>query len=623
MDSSDFYCPISRELMLDPVIASDGHTYERSMIAEWLRVRNTSPLTNERITTTLLPNITLKKVIENWEASQSEESQDTGVPMGVPVLSRQVSRGSPAGAHLDEVADGDELETVKRMVYSAYKSNDEVMLIRHVARISNDGLKGRFERCKRRIGGRTLRLFHGTLEHSATMPLGIASEGFKVPEQFERADDLQETGQLTFGKGIYFSERADLACAFGDATLVVADVALGREWEADQSLPHLDADQMREEGKDSVLFARTHEYACYDAEQALPLYLVTYRLVDSAAGIAETYDRATLEAAYERMTDTRSVDWPLVLRHVGEQGRPRQRHAALRKLGDLCRDDQAAMCASIPHPLLAALREQCLTLEAAEGDAPVTWLALRFCWNCAYQNTTMQRTIVERVGAATFTALLTHWNNDVIDRACGVILNLVQKSSSAREAFWAAGAPMALAKLVSQNASNLLDDGPEAGLGIEPVPHALGAIANLAFAEDTRAKFMRSTQLRTFLSTVAEPLMDSWAETVREEATRLFSCLISEGHAPKDWLEQGGAEVFQKSVSLNEHRAESSPVPTTEGEGGSGMTLMEMVEMLKTQCRASGSVSEVIKQSAEQLNVEAGHRPLVDVAEECVLVLGF
>merc|ERR1719337_480534 len=91
----------------------------------------------------------------------------------------------------------------------------------------------------------------------------------------------------------------------------------------------------------------------------------------------------------------------------------------------------------------------------------------------------------------------------------------------------------------------------------------------------------RSTQLRTFLSTVAEPLMDSWAETVREEATRLFSCLISEGHAPKDWLEQGGAEVFQKSVSLNEHRAESSPVPTTEGEGGSGMTLMEMVEMLK------------------------------------------
>ena len=109
---------------------------------------------------------------------------------------------------------------------------------------------------------------------------------------------------------------------------------------------------------------------------------------------------------------------------------------------------------------------------------------------------------------------------------------------------------MALAKLVSKHAANLLEDGPNAGEGLEPVPHALGAIANLAFAEDVKSKFMRSNGLRTFLQMVAEPLMDSWSEEVREEATRLFSCLISEGHAPKEWLEQGGAEVFQKSVSL-------------------------------------------------------------------------
>ena len=84
------------------------------------------------------------------------------------------------------------------------------------------------------------------------------------------------------------------------------------------------------------------------------------------------------------------------------------------------------------------------------------------------------------------------------------------------------------------------------------MPHALGAIANLAFAEDTRAKFLRSKQLRTFLVTVAEPLMDSWSEEVRDEATRLFSCLIAEGQADKEWIEQGGAEVFQKSVSLED-----------------------------------------------------------------------
>merc|ERR1712216_1084461 len=101
--------------------------------------------------------------------------------------------------------------------------------------------------------------------------------------------------------------------------------------------------------------------------------------------------------------------------------------------------------------------------------------------------------------------------------------NLVQRSASARKAFWAVEAPL-----------------------------ALGAIANLAFAEDVKAKFMRSPRLRTFLMTVAEPLMDSWSEEVREEATRLFSCLIADGQADKEWIEQGGAEVFQKSVSLED-----------------------------------------------------------------------
>merc|ERR1712097_225344 len=102
---------------------------------------------------------------------------------------------------------------------------------------------------------------------------------------------------------------------------------------------------------------------------------------------------------------------------------------------------------------------------------------------------------------------------------------------------------MALAQLVCQSARRLLGDGPSEGEGVEPVPHALGAIANLAFAEDIKAKFMRSNRLQMFLQTVAEPLMDSWSEEVRQEATRLFSCLIAEGHAPEEWLEKGGVEV--------------------------------------------------------------------------------
>ena len=37
----------------------------------------------------------------------------------------------------------------------------------------------------------------------------------------------------------------------------------------------------------------------------------------------------------------------------------------------------------------------------AEEDAPVTWLALRLCWNVAYKNPPMQRSLVDKVGAGT------------------------------------------------------------------------------------------------------------------------------------------------------------------------------------------------------------------------------
>jgi len=31
----EFYCPITHEVMVDPVVAQDGHTYERQAIEEW------------------------------------------------------------------------------------------------------------------------------------------------------------------------------------------------------------------------------------------------------------------------------------------------------------------------------------------------------------------------------------------------------------------------------------------------------------------------------------------------------------------------------------------------------------------------------------------------------------
>ena len=38
-------CPITHEIMNDPVIAADGHTYERRAIERWLSQKNYSPMT--------------------------------------------------------------------------------------------------------------------------------------------------------------------------------------------------------------------------------------------------------------------------------------------------------------------------------------------------------------------------------------------------------------------------------------------------------------------------------------------------------------------------------------------------------------------------------------------------
>jgi hypothetical protein len=41
-----FLCPISHDIMIDPVMAADGFTYERNNIELWLQSHNTSPTTS-------------------------------------------------------------------------------------------------------------------------------------------------------------------------------------------------------------------------------------------------------------------------------------------------------------------------------------------------------------------------------------------------------------------------------------------------------------------------------------------------------------------------------------------------------------------------------------------------
>ena len=65
---ADFICPITTEVMVDPVTAADGHSYERSAIERWLTTKSTSPLTGEELEfTRLFPNHTLRRMIRQWQ----------------------------------------------------------------------------------------------------------------------------------------------------------------------------------------------------------------------------------------------------------------------------------------------------------------------------------------------------------------------------------------------------------------------------------------------------------------------------------------------------------------------------------------------------------------------------
>ncbi|XP_053204626.1 WD repeat, SAM and U-box domain-containing protein 1-like isoform X2 [Panonychus citri] len=65
----ELFCPITHELMKDPVVASDGYTYERTAITEWVENgNNTSPMTNDPFTDDrLIPNRTLKLLAKRYQ----------------------------------------------------------------------------------------------------------------------------------------------------------------------------------------------------------------------------------------------------------------------------------------------------------------------------------------------------------------------------------------------------------------------------------------------------------------------------------------------------------------------------------------------------------------------------
>ena len=60
----EYLCPITTEIMTDPVTTLDGFTYERAAITEWLRTKNTSPKTGATLESKMLiPNHLVRSIL--------------------------------------------------------------------------------------------------------------------------------------------------------------------------------------------------------------------------------------------------------------------------------------------------------------------------------------------------------------------------------------------------------------------------------------------------------------------------------------------------------------------------------------------------------------------------------
>ncbi|XP_074587679.1 U-box domain-containing protein 15-like [Curcuma longa] len=107
MIPSDFLCPITLEIMMDPVIVATGQTYERRSIQKWLDAgHRTCPKTRQNLAhLSLTSNYALRNVILNWcdknkiELLKREQIEDSDCLDGkddIPSLVEQLS-----SIHLD------------------------------------------------------------------------------------------------------------------------------------------------------------------------------------------------------------------------------------------------------------------------------------------------------------------------------------------------------------------------------------------------------------------------------------------------------------------------------------------------------------------------------------------
>ena len=121
-DDTGCRCPITQEIMRDPVICADGHSYDRGAINAWLQAHDTSPLTGQRLEhKQLVPNHALRGIIAERRTrrrgSAATAAEGSGLsggssgwridPSRLEVTDKVLGRGAWGVVRLGKLRDGE------------------------------------------------------------------------------------------------------------------------------------------------------------------------------------------------------------------------------------------------------------------------------------------------------------------------------------------------------------------------------------------------------------------------------------------------------------------------------------------------------------------------------------
>jgi hypothetical protein len=84
---NNLICPITHKIFQDPVLAGDGHVYERTAIVQWIQANGTSPITLEPLKVDdLLTEENIKRLCQRQEIPVTYSTRNEEVTLSPPIV---------------------------------------------------------------------------------------------------------------------------------------------------------------------------------------------------------------------------------------------------------------------------------------------------------------------------------------------------------------------------------------------------------------------------------------------------------------------------------------------------------------------------------------------------------